>query len=292
LANRLVLFANFVAFAAEHGDRVINFTFHSYATLFQSTRRDIYCQYPAPGRRSLVDLIPGLAPALRGTRLLYRCVYAASLLNERLPLLGAAAVTLREDRSRDMTSLESPELQARIARARTVFVHGWNFRAPGCVQRQAARVRAHFLPVEEHALASRHAVDRLRQNAGVVIGVHVRRGDYISWREGRFFFPVSRYAEWMRQLARQFPGKKVAFLVCSNEPRDAKEFAGLSVGFGPGLPVQDLYALSGCDYIFGPRSSFSQWAAFIGAKPLWHPPLLEAAADLAEFRSCWLDETP
>jgi len=59
LANRLVLFANFIALAAERGYRVMNPTFHSYATLFETTRRDIYCQYPAtaapsisfPGRR-------------------------------------------------------------------------------------------------------------------------------------------------------------------------------------------------------------------------------------------------
>ena len=34
----------------------------------------------------------------------------------------------------------------------------------------------------------------------------------------------------MHELAEQFPGRKVSFLVCSNEPRDAQEFGGLSVG--------------------------------------------------------------
>jgi hypothetical protein len=30
----------------------------------------------------------------------------------------------------------------------------------------------------------------------------------------------------------------------------------------------DLYALAGCDWILGPLSTFSQWAAFFGNKPL------------------------
>jgi hypothetical protein len=283
LANRLVLFANFIAFARDQGHRVVNFAFHSYAPMFQTTRNDIYCQYPVPRRRSWMDVIPGLAPALRGTRFLYHCVHAASLLNERLPLLGRAAVTLRETPGQVMTPLEGPEVQAKIAHARVVLVNGWNFRAPGCLQRQAAQVRAYFQPVEEHAQTSRQAVDRLRRQADVVIGVHIRHGDYRLWKGGNFFFPISRYAAWMRQLAGQFPGSRVAFLVCSDEPRHAREFPGLSVGFGPGLPIRDLYALAGCDYIFGPWSTFSQWASFYGSKPLWHPPDLEATAQLGKF---------
>ena len=32
--------------------------------------------------------------------------------------------------------------------------------------------------------------------------------------------------------------------------------------------IHDLYALSQCDRIFGPHSSFSRWASFIGDVPL------------------------
>jgi hypothetical protein len=72
----------------------------------------------------------------------------------------------------------------------------------------------------------------------------------------------------MRQIASQFQNKKVAFLVCSNEPRNEAEFPGLKVGISAASPVQDLYALSECDYIIGPLSTFSQWASFYGNKPL------------------------
>ncbi|MGH7975313.1 MAG: hypothetical protein ACREC8_01485, partial [Limisphaerales bacterium] len=85
-----------------------------------------------------------------------------------------------------------------------------------------------------------------------------------------YFFPVSRYAEWMRETAAQFPGQKISFLVCSDEPRDASEFPGLLVGFGGASPVGDLYALAKCDYIIGPVSTFSQWASFYGEKPMLH----------------------
>jgi hypothetical protein len=292
LANRLVLFANFIAFAEEHGSRVMNFTFHSYAHFFETTRRDIYCQYPVPAKKSWLDVVPGSAPLIRATRIFYRVARAASLIAERLKILGPRTMTLREIPGQNVTALESPELQAKIHAMRLVFVYGWKFRAPDCVQRQAEKIRAYFRPTEEHDDASREAVQCLRQQATVVIGVHIRQGDYAGWRGGKYFFPVSQYANWMLELAEQFPEYKVAFLVCSDGPRKAEEFPGLSVAFGPGIPVQDLYALAQCDYIMGPVSSFSQWASFYGNKPLFHLRDKDAKVERGKFSVSYLGDVP
>src|SRR5437867_9130186 len=86
LANRITLFASFVAWAEEQGYRLLNPTFHSYAHLFEATRKNIYCEYPTPTRRSWFDVIPGLAPAIRKTRIFTHIAKSASLLNERWPI--------------------------------------------------------------------------------------------------------------------------------------------------------------------------------------------------------------
>src|SRR5512143_3676003 len=102
LANRLTLFANFIGFAAEYQYRVINFSFHSYAELFENTRRDIYCQFPPSARIGWLDAIPGVARVLRQTRILYHGVRAASRLS--LPrALAARVVTLREAPGQEVT---------------------------------------------------------------------------------------------------------------------------------------------------------------------------------------------
>ena len=284
LANRLVLFANIIAFAEEQGHRVINFTFHSYAGLFEATRRDIYCQYPVAKRKSWLDVIPGVAYTVRKTRIFYHAVRAASMLNECCPILGRSVVTLRENPGRDITFMDGPEVEVEIRNARIIFLYGWRFRAPDCVQRQAKKIRAYFQPVKEYELCSRQAVERLRQDADVVIGVHVRQGDYRIWRGGKCFFPISRYATWMHELAEQFPSRRVSFLVCSDEPRHEREFQRLSVGFGAGSPVGDLYALAKCDYILGPAGTFSQWASFYGNKPLLQLQDSGARIELEKFR--------
>jgi hypothetical protein len=290
LANRLTLFANFIALAEEQGDRVINVTFHSYADLFETTRRDIYCRYPVAKQRSWWDVIPPVAGAIRKTRAFYHATRAVGRLNERFPVLGRAAVTVRE--RPEYEALEGPEFQGRIKDARVVFVYGFCFRAPGCVRRHAEKIRTYFRPIEKHDLASRQMVERLRQNADIVVGVHIRRGDYREWRHGRYFFPASRYASWMREFAEQFPGRKVAFLVCSNEPRNAGEFPELSVGFGVGSAIEDIYALARCDYVIAPVGSFSQWASFYGNKPLFHLRDSNVSVERGKFFVSDLGEVP
>jgi hypothetical protein len=291
LANRLVLFANFIAFAEEEGHRVANVTFHSYAELFVATRRDIYCRYPAARRGSWLDVIPGVAGAIRWTRLFAHGVRMVGQINERLPILGSGAITFRQGPS-GYVSLEGPEVRARVRDAKRVFIFGWTFRAPRYLQRHAEKIRAYFRPIEKHDRAAREAVEKLRRNSDVVVGIHIRHGDYRNWRGGKYFFPVERYTAWAKELAEQFQGRKVSFLVCSDEPRHQGEFQGLSVGFGTGHPVEDICALSECDYVIGPVSTFTQWASFYGNKPLFHLRDTKSRIERDQFQVSYLEEIP
>lgn len=289
LANRLIIFANVIALAEEQGHRVVNYTFHSYSDLFAATRENLHCAYPAPKRKSWLDRIPGVGAAIRKTRLFYHFTRYASVLNERWPLFGRKVFTLRETKGQAVTYLDSPEVQAQIRPAKIVLVYDWRFRAPNLMQKHGGKIRAYFRPQAAWETASRAAVEPLRRNADVVIGVHVRHGDYRGWQGGRYFYPVECYAAWMRELAPQFPGRKVSFLVCSDERRAIEEFPGLSVGFGTKSPVSDLFALACCDYIIGTKSTFPQWASFYGEKPLLQMLDRNAPARVEHFRVCYLD---
>ncbi|MCH8839761.1 MAG: hypothetical protein IH831_03630 [Planctomycetes bacterium] len=67
LANRLVLAANLIAYAEEHGCRVVNYTLHSYAKHFQRLRHDWKCVSPSQGV-PLMDRLPWITDWLRETR--------------------------------------------------------------------------------------------------------------------------------------------------------------------------------------------------------------------------------
>ena len=292
LGNRLALFANLIAFAEEHGHHLINFTFHSYAALFEATRRDVFCRYPAAGGPSWLDMIPGVADAIRKTRVFYHIVRGISVVNEKFPVFGRKAVTLREGRGQLSILLESPEMQARLAEARVVFVYGFIFRAPAAMEKHAEKIRAYFRPIQAYEQASSQAVAPLRREGELVVGVHIRHADQRTWQGGKYFFEASRYARWMNEMAEQFPGRKVSFLVCSDEPRQRSEFPGLSIGFGPGSPLGDMYALAKCDYIVGAVSSYSQWASFYGDKPLYQLRSTNDHLEVGKFGVSYLDEVP
>lgn len=289
LANRLILFANFVALAEEQGHRLINFSFHSYSELFRGTRSNIYCRYPISRRRSWLDVVPGIASALRKTRLLHQLTYLASQLYERFPFGGRLVITLRELPGQSVTILDGPACQETIGVAKVVFVRGWWLRAPDLMKKHGDKIRAYFRPVESCEAAVEAVINPLRRDADVVIGIHIRQGDYRGWLDGKYFFPASRYAAWMHELVAQFPNQKVGFFVCSDEPREAAEFPGLDVALGAGSAVGDIYALARCDYILGPKSTFTQWASFYGEKPLLQVCDHQDTVKLEKFRVSYLD---
>ncbi len=164
------------------------------------------------------------------------------------------------------------------------FPYDWRFRAPGLVQKHAEKIRNYFRPVEEHENSGRRTIDSLRRNADIVVGVHIRHGDYRHFMGGKYFSPASRYADLDARNGRAiFPDRKMSFFVCSDDPRNAGEFPGLSVGFGAGPPVADLFTLAKCDLVCGPVSTFSQWASFYGAKPLLHFSHSDERIDLPRF---------
>jgi hypothetical protein len=86
---------------------------------------------------------------------------------------------------------------------------------------------------------------------------------------GRFFFALENYERWMREAAALHAGRRVGFLVCSNESvSPLLNLQGLKVIRGPGSAVADLYTLAACDQLMGPPSTFSLWASYWGGAPL------------------------
>ena len=94
------------------------------------------------------------------------------------------------------------------------------------------------------------------------IGVHVRRGDYATWLDGKFFYDDSIYYARLKEMAQQI--EKPLFIVCSNEDLCFKNDLALNIIYAKGSPAEDIFLLSKCSYIIGPPSTFSSWAAFLG----------------------------
>ena len=106
---------------------------------------------------------------------------------------------------------------------------------------------------------------------GITVGVHIRRGDYREYCGGRYYFEDKFYLNVIGKIQSllEMDGNRVRFLICSNEPFLIPEVMTTAFTIDNTNGITDLYALSRCDYIVGPPSSYSQWASFYGDVPLF-----------------------
>ena len=282
LGNRLFLFANLLANAAEYGYALANPSFARYAGFFAGPATGDFDGLPV---RVPVLARPGPERLLAGLLgLVQRPVVFRGLqrLRSYLPAKGLPSLLYLPDA--DATyDLRNPAYLA-AARQQAVLLHGWCFRDRPSFRRHAARLRAIFALVPPHRAAVAALLARCRRTAQVLVGVHIRRGDYATFANGQYYYDLPTYARQLAALLPQFPaGQRVEFLLCSDEDLDLSHFADLPVHRPTGHFVEDLYALAGCDYVLGPPSSFSLWASFVGQVPLCHLHTPTQAVALADF---------
>ncbi|HTF21912.1 MAG TPA: alpha-1,2-fucosyltransferase [Chryseolinea sp.] len=165
-----------------------------------------------------------------------------------------------------------------------VFLFGRFFRDYGAMDLYQPLIREYFKPTQSIQQKVENHISKTRRGRDLLIGVHIRRGDYASYVGGRYFYSFEQYRQVMHSLTVSSKNRRLAFLICSNEEVDLSEFNGLDVISAPGQFVEDLYCLSLCDYIVGPPSTFSKWASFYGETPLYHIYSINRDVDLSDFK--------
>jgi hypothetical protein len=241
LGNRLQLSAYAAAVALECGQTASLLCLGRYRSLFAGSRDDALCRLPAcrPSWRTRIArwglaLVARFLPGISGRR---ACV------------------------------LDEPATLARIAKARTLVLRGYYFYAPQLLRKHAPAIRRYFQLAPPYAGRVAQFLRRSRSRAENIVGVHVRQGDYATYRGGEHFFTLADYAQVMRQMRALLAPASVHFVVCSDASHPPSAFGDLSWEAGPGSAIEDLYALAGCDYVLGPCSTFNRWSAFVGNVP-------------------------
>lgn len=276
LGNRLILYSHLIACAEENNLKLVNIAFDDYAELFEATEGGLFSKFPEPQKKSgrvwqwpqhafykTVKIFTDIAVALRCTS------------------FPVKIIRLRGEEPLDLGSDEF----LNIARSRRlVLLQGWCFRDGAARQRQADAIRNYFRPLPKHRDNIAQAVAAARTDCDVLVGVHIRHGDYAKHLGGKYFYSLSQYAQAMQAMTQLLPGKKVRFLVCSNVAIDEAEFGDLSVSMGPGHLLEDMYSFAECDYLIGPPSTYTMWASFYGEVPLHSIEDPHASFTLEEFK--------
>ena len=132
------------------------------------------------------------------------------------------------------------------------------------------------------------------QSAGescINIGIHVRRGDYRTWCNGKFFFTDDEFIAYLHRTLQQLAPRRCCIYVCGNAAVNQNLFRsrlasrpGVSLHFPQGNPGEDLCLLSQCDYLLGPLSSFTLVASMYGKARLYWMYSHDTAATPIDFQ--------
>jgi hypothetical protein len=103
----------------------------------------------------------------------------------------------------------------------------------------------------------------------VIVGFHVRRSDYRTYRNGEYYYGDEAWRNWINQARSLFDVgyKRYMGVIFSDEKVDGLLGTNHDLIYGPSSIYEDMMMLSECDYIVGPPSTFSGWASFIGHVP-------------------------
>jgi hypothetical protein len=259
LANRIIYFAHIIAFAHEYGFKVVNLTFYDYSKYFNELNDDFLCRYPKAGfsfqlplffRKILYRLVFIVGTKLRNWNSKYLLYY--DYPNEEESLL-----------------LTDPSCFALIKKSKIVLLKGWLLRDFESLNKHKEIIKKFFCPEQRINAKIGNFISNLRKTNSIIVGIHIRRGDYKDFLGGKYYYSFDIYKRVMNRLV-GLMNSNITFLICSNESIDDDVFSDFSYVVGLGEAVEDIYSLSECDYIIGPPSTFSIWASFYGNKPLYH----------------------
>jgi hypothetical protein len=259
LGNMLLLFSHFIGRAIESDFSFSCLGFENYADFFPTTENDLLCKFPPESGRTS-------RPRLR------KWLYLVSNFSVKVVAkLGGNLGFLRSITIYDWDAifpLGDPAFIELARSNRIALLRGWGFRDYDCMRKHGDRIRDFFRPHEANQKRIDELVSRARRDADVLVGVHIRHGLIHFDNTRKYCYSARRYAEMMSEIVGLFPGRRVAFLICSDWVQDPKMYDGFDVAYGTGDLIEDMYAFAKCDYLTGAPSTFTMWSSFYGKVPL------------------------
>ena len=249
-SNRLIQAIHYEAYCLDRGVSFFNITFDDMAQHYPSLKI---------GRR------------LKAIRLLSRC------------MLRLGLTSIIED-VQQISDLDN------AATSMVTLVGGWDFRVHDLTRKHQDHF-ARMYSIDESLVGHNSLAKQIaewKSDGQTVVGVHIRRGDYREFMDGRFYYLDFVYEAKIREIAMLCAarGSQARFVLFSNEPSSVCISEGLDCAVSRNDWHIDHWLMSQCDFLVGPPSTFTMWASYIGKTPYFHISDPKAPIDLSSFCYC------
>ena len=264
LANRILHASSFMVNAQEHRYRVLHLFFDDYYSFFSESLSSNKIPIRFLGKKSswLVSSFQKLVTF--GLKVFLK------LGITKLPFFE---IVRYEGYHQELKPFDlNDEKFVKKARSKLILAHGWAFRDPENFKKHRPLLLNAWMPNKHYHDNTEQYFNKYKTGNDLLIGVHLRGGDYRNFEGGKWYYSPDQYYEKMKEVATLeiFRNKRIAFVICTNEKDVSLPSAGnFSVFNEERHFMEDLYLLAKCDYIIGPPSTFSIWASFYGNKPLY-----------------------
>lgn len=153
-------------------------------------------------------------------------------------------------------------LEQKLLTYRNCIAEGWRVEFPELFLKYKSEIIDLFSFKPEISEKVKARMKECDNESALRLGVHIRRGDYARWMEGKFFYEDEVYINYIKEFVDSHKGENVAVYLCSNDPLISVERYRHSIGMTRlfqlnGNGPEDLCLLSLCDYIIGPPSTYS-----------------------------------
>lgn len=265
LGNRLFLFAHFIANAVEYNYDVYNPAFDEYAQYFKNIKNNVIISYPNNDfsfkpYQKLVGLSRKFSYLVISSiiRFFVLIRFDKSRLHE--------VISISDNETLDLNDIKYVDV---VNNKKIVVVNGWLYRDNNNLYKHSDVVKKYFELDDVHENNINCLIQNVRNKCDVLVGIHIRLGDYKTFENGKYYYNLDVYKKAMCDMSNLFPNKNVHFIICSNEIIEKNTFTDHKYASGTGNIIEDMYSFTKCDYIIGPPSTYTIWASFYGNVPLY-----------------------
>ncbi len=164
------------------------------------------------------------------------------------------------------------------------IIDGWYFRCNDLTKKYRQFLREKYVLKDQYYTSNNlyTNIANLDAKQYLKVGVHIKRGDYKDFLDGRYYYENEVFASYMKQFEKQADslGKRVKFFLFSNEPINQIFTEQFDSVISENPWYIDQFLMTQMDYLIGPPSTFTGWASYINEVPVF---FMETANDELTF---------